>query len=128
MKLAGKINMKSFWHQLRPMLGYNAANILFGGSTYIISLFFMSYLTEVEGLNTKLGVCFCSHLGRNNRSGDGPYYRSNKIEVRQASPLSYLGHCTYFYFILPFVELVRSFTNRQHKCHHCLLHLCVYAL
>lgn len=53
MKLAGKINMKSFWHQLRPMLGYNAANILFGGSTYIISLFFMSYLTEVEGLNTK---------------------------------------------------------------------------
>ena len=55
MKLAlnGKINLKNFWHQLRPMLGYNAANILFGGSTYIISLFFMSYLTEVEGLNTK---------------------------------------------------------------------------
>lgn len=51
--MAGKINMKSFWHQLRTMLGYNAANILFGGSTYIISLFFMSYLTEVEGLNTK---------------------------------------------------------------------------
>lgn len=45
--------LNGFWAQLRPMLGYNAANILFGGSTYIIGLYFMSFLTEVEGLNTK---------------------------------------------------------------------------
>lgn len=35
--------LNGFWAQLRPMLGYNAANILFGGSTYIIGLYFMSF-------------------------------------------------------------------------------------
>ena len=45
--------MSNFGSAIAPMLGYNAANILFGGSTYIISLYFLSYLTEVEGLSTK---------------------------------------------------------------------------
>ena len=48
-----RIKIGSFWSKFRPMLGYNAANILFGGSTYIISMYFLSYLTEVEGLSTK---------------------------------------------------------------------------
>ena len=123
MKLAGKINMKSFWHQLRPMLGYNAANILFGGSTYIISLFFMSYLTEVEGLNTKqAGWVFAfAHIW------DAITDPAMGL-ITDRTKSKFGKHCTYFYFILPFVELVRSFTNRQHECHHRLLHLCVYAL
>ncbi len=35
------------------MIGYNSASILFGGGGHIISLYFMSFLTEVEGLDTK---------------------------------------------------------------------------
>ena len=45
--------IRKFGRAIAPMLGYNAAHILFGGSTYIISLYCMSYLTEVEGLNTR---------------------------------------------------------------------------
>lgn len=52
MSKAGNL-MKNFGTKIKPFLGYNAASILFGGSTYIIGLYFMSYLTEVEGLNTK---------------------------------------------------------------------------
>ncbi len=37
---------------IKPMLGYNSASILFGGGGYIISLYFLSYLTEVEGLDS----------------------------------------------------------------------------
>ena len=43
----------SFKEAILPMLGYNSASILFGGGGHIISLYFMSFLTEVEGLNTK---------------------------------------------------------------------------
>ncbi|MDR1806062.1 MAG: MFS transporter [Clostridium sp.] len=34
-----------------PMVGYSTANILVGGSFYIIGLYFMMFLTEVEGLS-----------------------------------------------------------------------------
>lgn len=37
---------------LLPMIGYNSSSILFGGGGYIISLYFLSYLTEVEGLDS----------------------------------------------------------------------------
>lgn len=37
---------------LLPMMGYNSASILFGGGGYIISLYFLSFLTEVEGLDS----------------------------------------------------------------------------
>ncbi len=40
----------SFKDAIMPMIGYNSANILMGGSGHIISLYFMSFLTEVEGL------------------------------------------------------------------------------
>ncbi|MCR4615833.1 MAG: MFS transporter [Clostridiales bacterium] len=40
----------SFKEAVLPMLGYNSASILMGGAGYIISLYFMSFLTEVEGL------------------------------------------------------------------------------
>ncbi|MCR5484493.1 MAG: MFS transporter [Clostridiales bacterium] len=43
----------SFKEAILPMLGYNSASILFGGSGYIISLYFISFLTEVEGLNVR---------------------------------------------------------------------------
>lgn len=43
----------SFKEAILPMIGYNSASILFGGGGHIISLYFMSFLTEVEGLNTK---------------------------------------------------------------------------
>jgi len=36
---------------LLPMLGYNSANIMLGGAGYILILYFMTYLTEVEGLS-----------------------------------------------------------------------------
>ena len=42
----------SFKEAILPMMGYNSASILFGGAGHIISLYFMSFLTEVEGLNT----------------------------------------------------------------------------
>lgn len=42
----------SFKEAILPMMGYNSASILFGGGGHIISLYFMSFLTEVEGLNT----------------------------------------------------------------------------
>lgn len=42
----------SFKEAILPMLGYNAASILFGGGGYIISLYFLSFLTGVEGLST----------------------------------------------------------------------------
>lgn len=37
--------------KLGSMLGYNTASILFGGGGYIISLYFLSFLTEVEKLS-----------------------------------------------------------------------------
>ncbi len=37
---------------LLPMMGYNSASILFGGGGYILSLYFLSFLTEVEGLDS----------------------------------------------------------------------------
>ena len=40
----------SFKEAVLPMLGYNSASILMGGAGHIISLYFMSFLTEVEGL------------------------------------------------------------------------------
>jgi len=43
----------SFKEAIVPMVGYNSASILFGGAGHIISLYFMSFLTEVEGLNTR---------------------------------------------------------------------------
>ncbi len=46
---AGKL--RSFWQKIGPMLGYNTASILFGGGGYIISLYFLSFLTEVEKLS-----------------------------------------------------------------------------
>ncbi|HOU09840.1 MAG TPA: MFS transporter [Clostridiales bacterium] len=42
-----------FRDTIMPMVGYNSASILFGGAGHIISLYFMSFLTEVEGLNTR---------------------------------------------------------------------------
>jgi len=36
---------------LLPMLGYNSANIFWGGGPYIIGLYFLTYLTEVEKLS-----------------------------------------------------------------------------
>lgn len=42
-----------FKETVLPMIGYNSANIFFGGGGHIISLYFMSFLTEVEGLTTK---------------------------------------------------------------------------
>ncbi|NLP48198.1 MAG: hypothetical protein GX345_04550 [Clostridiales bacterium] len=42
----------SFKEAILPMISYNSASILFGGAGHIISLYFMSFLTEVEGLNT----------------------------------------------------------------------------
>lgn len=39
-----------FKQTILPMIGYNSASILFGGGGYIISLYFLSFLTEVEGL------------------------------------------------------------------------------
>lgn len=41
----------SFKETIKPMLGYNSASILFGGGGYIISLYFLAFLTEVEGLS-----------------------------------------------------------------------------
>ena len=41
----------SFKEAILPMIGYNSASIMFGGAGYIISLYFLSYLTEVEGLS-----------------------------------------------------------------------------
>lgn len=43
----------SFKEAILPMVGYNSASILFGGSGYIISLYFLSFLTEVEGLSVR---------------------------------------------------------------------------
>ena len=43
----------SFKETIVPMIGYNSASILFGGGGHIISLYFLSFLTEVEGLNPK---------------------------------------------------------------------------
>lgn len=42
-----------------PMIAYNSANIFSGGSTYIIGIYFLSFLTEVEKLNaTQAGLVF----------------------------------------------------------------------
>ncbi len=43
----------NFKEAILPMIGYNSASILFGGAGYIISLYFLSFLTEVEGLQPK---------------------------------------------------------------------------
>ncbi len=40
-----------FWDAVYPMITYNSANIFSGGSTYIIGIYFLSFLTEVEKLN-----------------------------------------------------------------------------
>lgn len=42
--------ISSFFGKIGPMVGYNFASILFGGGSYIISLYFLSFLTEVEKL------------------------------------------------------------------------------
>ena len=36
----------SFKETIKPMLGYNSASILFGGGGYILSLYFLAFLTE----------------------------------------------------------------------------------
>ncbi|MDR1630464.1 MAG: MFS transporter [Oscillospiraceae bacterium] len=38
------------WEFLKPMVGYNAANITLGGAGYTLSLYHQQYLTFVEGL------------------------------------------------------------------------------
>ncbi len=43
----------SFKEAIMPMIGYNSASILFGGAGYIISIYFLAFLTEVEGLSPK---------------------------------------------------------------------------
>lgn len=48
-----KEKFNKFIKAVTPMVCYNSASILFGGAPYIISLYFLSYLTEVEGLTTK---------------------------------------------------------------------------
>lgn len=48
-----KEKFDKFLKAVTPMVCYNSASILFGGAPYIISLYFLSYLTEVEGLSTK---------------------------------------------------------------------------
>jgi len=40
----------SFKEAILPMIGYNSANIMFGGAGYIISIYFLAFLTQVEGL------------------------------------------------------------------------------
>lgn len=40
----------SFKEAIIPMIGYNSANIMFGGAGYIISIYFLAFLTQVEGL------------------------------------------------------------------------------
>lgn len=45
-----KEKLSEFGKKIGPMLGYNSASILFGGGGYIISLYFLSFLTEVEKL------------------------------------------------------------------------------
>ncbi|HZJ77441.1 MAG TPA: MFS transporter [Clostridia bacterium] len=40
----------SFKESIMPMIGYNSASILFGGESYIISTYFLAFLTEVENL------------------------------------------------------------------------------
>ena len=42
--------ISSFFGKIGPMVGYNFASILFGGGSYIISLYFLSFLAEVEKL------------------------------------------------------------------------------
>lgn len=41
-----------FKQTISPMIGYNSASIFFGGGGYILSLYFLAFLTEVEGLST----------------------------------------------------------------------------
>ena len=41
----------SFGSTVFPMIAYSSANIFSGGSTYIIGIYFLSFLTEVEKLN-----------------------------------------------------------------------------
>ncbi len=43
--------VKSLGEALKPMFGYNAVNILFGGAGYIVGLYYLTYLTEVEKLS-----------------------------------------------------------------------------
>lgn len=38
---------------IKPMIGYNSANIFFGGAGYPLGLYYLTYLTEVENLSTK---------------------------------------------------------------------------
>lgn len=38
----------SFGSTVFPMIAYSSANIFSGGSTYIIGIYFLSFLTEVE--------------------------------------------------------------------------------
>ena len=65
----------SFGSTVFPMIAYSSANIFSGGSTYIIGIYFLSFLTEVEKLNAgqaglvilfgqALGCCFRPSHGR----------------------------------------------------------------
>ncbi|MBQ7546303.1 MAG: MFS transporter [Clostridia bacterium] len=42
----------SFKEAILPMLGYNCINIFSGGSGYVIGLYFLAFLTDVENLST----------------------------------------------------------------------------
>lgn len=48
-----KEKLQKFKTTITPMICYNSASILFGGAPYIISLYFLSFLTDVEGLSTQ---------------------------------------------------------------------------
>ena len=130
--------VSSFFQKIGPMVGYNAASILFGGGGYIISLYFLSFLTEVEKLSVDQAgmVIAMAHIWDavtdpvmgiiTDRTRSK--YGSFSIILIFSSKISALGRYSDSCLVFLPVELVRHLRYRQQDRNDALLHARVYAL
>ena len=102
----------SFGSTVFPMIAYSSANIFSGGSTYIIGIYFLSFLTEVEKTECRASrACHpvCKALGCCFRPSHGLDYRSDSFEIWAAQALPSVGRDSNCRYLLYDVVFLRHF-------------------
>ena len=65
----------TFKKDVVPMMNYSSANITTSGAGYVVSLYYMKFLTDVVNLPLEWA-------GRNHRPSYGYHHRQNPFKIR----------------------------------------------